>query len=244
MVALARPSWRHAFAGLVGLVLAGAAVAVEWQGQLVLMSEKTVYGRSQSQGRPSAALDLSWQADDGRYLALGLASLGRTGGPAELSVGLGKSGAVPPQVFGGAVGDDVAWLADVTVFGAAGPGRGERPAYVQLGLGLAVGPRLRTGLWLLPSRPVLWGPQGIQRDRLVVVEATWREPLGAGFALDLGAGRVTYHELAVPNYTYGHVGLSWQRGPWQVFVSRLLHGGREAQRPGPLALMSLLWRFH
>lgn len=225
-------------AGLAGLMLMATmpAVARGWQGSAGILSDKVVYGLSQSGGDPSVVLDLAWQGDTGWSLAGGIATLGRGAQrpDAELSLGAG---------VGGALGDTSAWQLNYLRFETTGSAGTRRRGYDQLSLGYGWNERLQltalyTGGFYAPA------PGGGRVPSAALIsEATWHQPLARRWALDLGAGRVHYRRDSLRDFNYGSIGLSWGLGPVQVFATRVFSNSSANTAAGSRAVVSLLWGF-
>ncbi len=230
---------RRAWAWLAA-ALPGLAAAAGWSASAGVLSDKVVYGLSQSGGRPVAVLDLSWSGPsrlNGAWaFSAGLASLGgsRGRGDAELSLGIAR---------GGPLGDDGAWQAAFTRYENHGAAAVRRPGYQQLALSYAWGESLQVSALALGG---LAGPAadgGRRRGSAAIVEAGWHRPLAAGWALDIGLGQVHYRGLAVPAYRFGSAGLSWSAGTWQVFATRAVSNSVVASAARSRAVVSVLWNF-
>jgi hypothetical protein len=212
----------------------GAAGAWNWQGSVGAVSDKVVYGISQSDGSSSAVIDLTARSGDGWLLGAGLASLPAARGRAELNLVAGR---------GGSLGEQGAWQATATAYTALGSGTSRRPAYLQWGLAYAWNERLQLTAWLTPNQSGPAAMGGRTRGRVTVVEAGWHQPLAHRWAVDVGLGRVDYAGLAVPRYSYGSLGLSWGTGPLQVFVTRVFSRSASPAAAGPRAVVSVLASF-
>lgn len=212
------------------------AAARGWSGSVGLLSDKVVYGLSQSGGDPSAVFDLAWQGDTGWSVSGGVATLGR--GPqrpdAELSLGGG---------LGGVLGDTGAWQLSYLRFETLGSAATRRHGYNQLSLGYGWGEKLQlsvlyTGGFYAPA------PGGARvPSAALITEAVWHQPLARRWALDVGAGRVHYRNDALRDFNYSSIGLSWGVGPVQVFATRVFSGSRASAAAGSRAVVSLLWSF-
>jgi hypothetical protein len=219
--------------------LALAAPAPAWADSLQLsaglLSDKVVYGNSQSAGRTSAVFDTVFRTHTGWTLSTGLASLGgaAVGRPdAEITLGLSR---------GGALGADDAWQASYTRNDTVGPADRRRPGYHQVGMGYAWAERLQLSA---TANVGLAGPArggGRTRGTAAIVEAGWHQPLGQRWALDAGLGHVAYDRVAFANYHFGSVGLSWGLGPVQVFAGRVFSTSRSPNAVGPRPVLSVLW---
>jgi hypothetical protein len=215
--------------------VAAPAWAGGWQLSTGLLSDKVVYGQSQSAGRASAVFDTVFRTDTGWTFSSGLASLGGASArrpDAELTLGISR---------GAALGGDAAWQASYARNETLGPGDRKRPGYHQLGLGYAWGERLQVSL---TSNIGLAGPArggGRTRGAATIIEAAWHQPLGRRWALDLGVGSVAYDDVAFPNYQFTSLGLSWGLGPVQVFAGRIASNSRLPSKVGPRPVVSLLW---
>lgn len=224
----------HVVVAAAGGMLPGLAAAWDWQGSAGVLSDKIVYGISQSGGRSSTVLDLSLRAPGGWFASAGIATLDAQRGNAELSLSLGH---------GGAVGDLGSWGASVAAFTPLGEGPLRRPAYQQLGLAYGWNERLQLALWWAPNQP---GPAlggGRTRGRGVVAEASWSQPLADRLAIDVGFGQVDYGRIAFAPYRFGSVGLNWGHGPLQVFVTRVFSDSPSPNVAGPRAVVSVLVNF-
>jgi hypothetical protein len=212
------------------------AAAGGWSGSVGLLSDKVVYGLSQSGGDPSAVLDLAWQGDTGWSLNAGVATLGHGAQrpDAELSLGGG---------VGGAWGDNSAWQLSYLRFETVGSAATRRHGYNQLSLGYGWGEKLQlsvlhTGGFYAPA-----AGGGRVPSAALITEAVWHQPLARRWALDLGAGRVNYRHASLPDFNYGSIGLSWGVGPVQVFATRIFSNSRASSAAGSRAVVSLLWGF-
>ncbi len=227
-----RLRWLLLAGGLAGAGPAAAGWA--WQGSVGWLSDKVVYGISQSNGQGSAVVDLGLRGDTGWVASAGLATLPAARGRAELSASLGR---------GGAIGELGAWQASVTAYDTLAEGPQRRAAYQQLGLGYAWNERLQISLWLAPRQPGPAAAGGRTRGRVAVAEAGWQQPLGRGLGLTLGLGQVDYQGLAVAPYRFGSLGLSYSHGPLQVFASWVSSNSGAPAAVGPRALVSVLLNF-
>lgn len=219
-----------------GILLAAAPV---WAGGLQLsaglLSDKVVYGQSQSAGRASAVFDTVLRTDTGWTFSSGLASLG--GAPAgrpdaEITLGFSR---------GASMGGDAAWQASYARNETIAPVDRKRPGYHQLGLGYAWGERLQLSA---TANIGLAGPArggGRTRGAATIVEAAWHQPLGRRWAVDVGVGSVAYDDVAFVNYQFTSLGLSWGLGPVQVFAGRIASNSRSPNKVGPRPVVSLLW---
>ena len=227
--------WQALGAAVVAL-LPGGVVGAGFSSSVGVLSDKVVYGNSQSGGRASAVLDTSYRMADGWAFGAGLASLG--GGPtradAEATLSAG---------YGQALGDNGAWQATYTRYHTLGSPARRRPGFNQLGLAFGWAERLQVSalVSLGVSGPAPGG--GRTRGNAGIVDASWHQPLGRRFALDLGLGHVNYSGVAVPAYYFGSLGLSWGIGPVQVFASHIRSGSRLPIAVGPRAVVSLLTTF-
>jgi hypothetical protein len=233
MVAWARQNLCHALlaAFACGGLQPAQAQAWQWQGSAGLLSDKVVYGISQSGGRASAVVDLSLNRADGWLAGAGLATLPAERGRAELSLLAGRSGPL---------GENGSWQATAGGLGTLGGGPLRRPAYLQLGLGYAWNERLQLGAWLAPRQPGPAAGCDRARGRVTVIEASWHQPIAHRLALDAGIGQVDYGPLALARYRYGSVGVSAGLGPVQVFVTRVFSDSPSPAAAGPRAVVSAL----
>jgi hypothetical protein len=216
-------------------LLPGPALA-QFSGTAGWLSDKVAYGLSQSNGRPSAVLDLTLRAADGWAFSSGLATLGGQGrGEAEWTLGAGR---------GGMLGEAAAWQASYTRTETLGPTRPARPGFGQLALALAWGERFQ--LTALRSNG-LGGADvlgGATRGHATFLEAAWHQPLGHRLAVDFGLGHAAYGGgLALAPYAYGSVGVSGGLGPVQFFLSRVESGSRSPNAARRRALVAVLWNF-
>ena len=234
-----RDVWRLAV-GVAALAfgLCSQALAAGFSASVGLLSDKVVYGNSQSGGRTSAVLDTSYRTADGWALGAGLASLG--GGPTRAD-----AEATASAGYGAAVGDNGAWQATYTRNHSVASPALRRPGFNQLGVAYGWAERLQVSalLSLGLSGPAPAPARGRTRGHAGVVDVSWHQPLGQRFALDLGAGHVNYSGVAVPAYTFGSVGVSAGVGPLQVFASRIFSDSRLPIAVGPRAVVSVLMSF-
>jgi hypothetical protein len=201
-----------------------------------VLSDKVVYGNSQSAGRAVAVLDTSYRSADGWAFGSGLASLGGGAGRADAEVTLSAG-------RGGALSDNGAWQATYTRYQTLGSAAVRRPGYDQLSLAYGWAERLQ--LQALVSIGIT-GPAaggGRTRGNATIVDATWHQPLGRRFGLDIALGHVSYSGVAVADYAFGSLGLSWGLGPVQVFASRISSGSRLPSAAGARAVVSVLYSF-
>lgn len=230
----ARPLSR--LAGLCLAAAAQAAAAGQWAGSAGLLSDKVVYGLSQSGGDPAAVLDLAWRGDTGWSLAAGAASLGRGAHrpDTELSLGVG---------VGGAISEAGDWQLSATRYETTGNASERRPGYNQLALGYAWRERLQlavlsTGAFSLPA------PGGGRvAVRAFIAQASWHQPLARRWALDAGIGRVHYRSDVLHDFNYGSLGASWGLGPVQLYATRVFSNSPSPTAAGSRVVLSLLWNF-
>jgi hypothetical protein len=238
IVPLRTPGRLRAQAALLLALAAPAATsaAAGWSGSVGLLSDKVVYGLSQSAGDPSAVLDLAWRDASGWSLAAGLATLGAGAQrpDAELSLGGG---------LGGPLDETSAWQLSYTRFEITGRAGTRRPGYDQLTLGYGWQEQLQLTLVYTGgfSAPAPGG--GRVRANGLIAEATWHQGLGRRWALDVGLGRVHYPESSLRDFSYGSLGLSWGLGPVQFFASRVFSNSRASTAVGRKAVVSVLWGF-
>lgn len=212
------------------------AAARGWSGSVGLLSDKVVYGLSQSGGDPSAVLDLAWQGDTGWSLTGGVATLGHGAQRPDAELNLGGG-------IGGAVGDSGAWQLSYQRFETTGSAATRRHGYDQLSLGYGWGERLQLGLLYTDGFYAPAPGGGRVPSAALIVEGTWHQPLGQRWSLDLGAGRVNYRRDSLPDFNYGSIGLSWGVGPVQIFATRIFSNSRASSAAGSRAVVSLLWGF-
>lgn len=224
----------RAFLLVACLSVATPALADTLQLSAGVLSDKVVYGNSQSAGRASAVFDTVFRTDTGWSFSTGLVSLGgaRVARPdAEVTLGVSR---------GGALGNDGAWQASYLRYETTGTAQNRRPGYHQFGLGYAWGERLQLSA---AANVGLAGPSrvgGRTRGAAFVVAAGWQQPLGRRWALDAGVGHVAYDRVAFPNYQFGSVGLGWGVGPVQVFASRIFSNSRLPSAVGSRPVVSVL----
>ena len=215
------------------------AAARGWSGSVGVLSDKVVYGLSQSGGDPSAVFDLAWQGDTGWSLSGGVATLGHGSQrpDAEVSLGGGIGG------VGGPLGDSGAWQLSYLRFETLGSAATRRHGYDQLSLAYDWGENLQlsvlyTGGFYAPA------PGGGRvPSAALITEAVWHQPLARRWSLDLGAGRVHYRSSSLRDFNYGSIGISWGLGPVQVFATRVFSNSRASTAAGSRAVVSVLWGF-
>ncbi len=222
---------------MAAAIAPGRAFGAGFSGSAGLLSDKVVYGNSQSGGRSSQVLDLSYRNSTGWAFSGGLASLGRGAAQADAEVTL-------TAARGGPVGTDAAWQAAVSQYSTLGTAAGvRRPGYSQVALGYGWAEQLQlTAL----TRVGLVGPApggGRRRGQALILDASWHQPLGQRWGLDLGLGHVDYARLAIPSYTFASVSLSKGWGPVQVFATRIHSNSQAPNVAGPRAVVSVLWSF-
>lgn len=221
-----------ALAGLA-MLLPAAAPAAGFDAALGWQSDKIVRGFSQSNGDPVASLDGRWSGDTGWSAYAGLSSLGRDHrrGDAELTAGAG---------LGGLWTNDWAWQLTGTLYRSLGGGALRRPPYEEFALGLGWAGRLSTVLALAPAYPGPLPGGGRGHGRLASLEATWHQPLGAGWALEAGLGRADYSRISFADHGFGSLGLSLRLGRAQLVASRIFNNS-PASSTGARAVLSLSW---
>jgi hypothetical protein len=215
------------------LWLPAAGLAAGFDGALGWQSDKLVRGFSQSGGDPVASLDGRWLADSGWSLHGGLSSLGRDRrrGSAEFSAGAG---------CGGFWGRDWAWQGTATHYRSLGAGEQRRPPYEEIAIGLGWAGRLNVVLGVAPAYPGPLPGGGRGHGRLATLEATWQQPLGAGWALEAGLGRADYSRIAFADFGFGSLGLSLRLGRAQLVASRIFNNS-PASSTGARAVLALAW---
>lgn len=206
---------QRAGAGLCALMLAAAsssAVGAEWNGFVGWGSDSLLHGRSLTDGRPGWFGDL--RVDNGRW-----------------TLGLGAVTEHPPFQSRGAqlnlyldrrwrLGED--WLLRAGLVHYESPWNlwNDELRYDEASIGLGW-----RGRWSLvashaPDLPFVQRPGRYGRGRATWVETGWHQPLGRGFALDLGLGHADIRGIhydrpplvGLRDYAYASAGLGWALG--------------------------------
>ena len=173
-----------------------------------LASDKVVRGLSQTDGQPSAMLDLGWRSARGWSLSAGAATL-HDRRALEGTLGL----AWQHQV-------DARWQlqAGTTRYLYRATHQRYRP-YTEFYVTADWDGRLTLLLAASPDARFERADGSARRTPSVHGELTWHQRLAGPLALDLGAGHIVFDGL--PGYTYGSAGLGWSGGPLQWFLTRV-----------------------
>jgi uncharacterized protein (TIGR02001 family) len=206
---------------------AAPAAAANFAGGVGLATDRVYRGLSQSDGEPSAALDLSWAFEPGLALAAGASGPAYRwlGGDGEWHVAASK-----------------AWFADqgaayelaLAHYEYPGQPRARQYRYTELRLATAWdagAARWTAALALAPRYGAFIdpGPRGFYSvGRGANLELSASFGLGGAASVDLGAGWQQLWVARRTGYAYGSAGLSWQAGAWRWGLTAI--GSQARQR--------------
>ena len=196
--------------GFVGLVAAAPARAGPCSGALGLSSESIYRGISQSEGRASAFGDLHCALAQDWIVGLGANAIRAPSGRSDtqLTAYLDRRWRL-----------DEDWSAKLGLIHYEPMRAGNRAGFQYDELNAALGWR---GRWLLAfawsprvGNAYIGDPAGY--NGWMRIETTWRQPLGAGFSMDLGLGHA--HPSGTPPHDYRYANLALNAAIGDVYLS-------------------------
>lgn len=217
----------------VGLLLCESALAGSWSGLIGFGTDSIFRGSSLTDGRPGWFGDVHY--DDGNGGLLGISANAER--PRAQSAGA-QFAAYADRRW--RLDDD--WSAKLGVVHYESPWNRWRDAMRYNELSAAVGYR---GRWRLsvalsadsPGLSVQWD---VRRDFVAYLESSYRQPLTARLALDLGIGHADLRRVSDRRGNYGSAGLSYALGDIQLF-STLFWTDRGAQAYATRADQGMRW---
>lgn len=232
----------------LALFATAAARADDLTGGIGLASDKMVRGTSQSGGRPSLLLDLTYRTDTRWAISLGAASLGLgkladngrgTNSDSEIYLGVARTWQLD---------DDWTLQLGSTAYaypGSRDPFYGE---YIEFGASVNWRGALSAAFAATPSISGRDRSGRPRRGATGALELGAHAPLNGPWALDGGVGWHNVSGLGNRPYLYGSLGVSWRHGPSQLFLTWITsrsdeRNGVRDRVAGDRTVLSYWWSF-